>query len=68
MRKVNEKSEPFKALPRSNKLFKIKYLDNYFVKSYFALINFLKRSFGNDYSLAIWSYSCLLYTSDAADE
>ena len=66
MRKVNEKSEPFKALPRDNKLFKIKYLDNYFVKSYFALINFLKRSFGNDYSLAIWSYRANLFYKTTA--
>ena len=66
MRKVNEKSEPFKALPRDNKFFKIKYLDNYFVKSYFALINFLKRSFGNDYSLAIWSYRANLFYKTTA--
>tara|TARA_B110000014_G_C19786317_1_gene408694 strand:- start:145 stop:513 length:369 start_codon:yes stop_codon:yes gene_type:complete len=66
MRKVNEKSEPFKALPRSNKFFKIKYLDNYFVKSYFALINFLKRFFGNYYSLAIWSYRANLFYKTTA--
>jgi len=43
MRKVNEKSEPFKVLPRSNKLFKIKYLGNILVQKLFCFNYLLNK-------------------------